>query len=84
MESKRDRFCTRIELSKKLTIISVAIQIMAVFTQNLPKLFRKDCSRDSILKSFINQFKTIKETYFGQYKINENVYSSIRKSYKNK
>ena len=74
-KQRRYGFCTRIELSKKLTVISVATEIMSALTQNLPKPFRKDWPRVSMLKSSRNQFKIIKEIDFGQDKLKDNLCS---------
>ena len=76
MESKGDTaFALELNFLKKLTIISIVIETMVALTQNLPKEFKKDWSRAWILKSSRNQFKIIKETYFSQDKLNENVCS---------
>ena len=51
---------------QKQTVISVVTKIIAVLIQNLSKSFRNVWLWDSMLKSFKNQFKKIKETDSGQ------------------
>ena len=64
---RNDRFCIENSLSKKLTIICVAIEIMAVLTQNLSNPFRTGRLEDLMLKTSRTQFKIIKEISFGQW-----------------
>ena len=63
----KDRFCIENSLSKKLTIIFVAIEIMVALTQNLPNPFKTGWTQDLMLKPSRNQFKIINETSFGQW-----------------
>ena len=51
---------------KKLTIISVATKIMTIMCPTYQNFLGNICLWKSMLKSFKNQHKTLKETYFGQ------------------
>ena len=66
IESKRETDFVQINFPKT---DHYQIEIMAALIQNesnLPKSFRNVCPRDSMLKSFRNRFKTVKEIDFGQ------------------
>ena len=68
MESKGKTEFHKYYTFRKLTIISVATEIMTLlmdFMSNLPKTFGEQLFTKIMIQSLRNQYKTIKEIKFG-------------------